>query len=325
MVAACSALFQNDLKRVLAYSTMSQLGYMFMAAGVGAYGAAMFHLVTHAFFKALLFLCAGVVIHALNGEQDMRNMGGLGRVLPGTAFTFAVGAACLAGLPFMSGYFSKDEILTALVQRSDVGVPYLALTLGMVTAFLTAVYIARAFAMTFAGEYRGKGKQAAVLPTTSMVVPLWILALLSVVFGLLEYFASPLERFLAFGGGEGGESFGVMATSGLLAIIGYTWGTKQVNLLKDDAFFAKAAAAGFYFDQFFETVLIWPCKRIALFCRDVVEPVVVRLLPEQLGRLASDASSEVSITQNGLLRSYLLTVLGALVVILWYLLGKGGL
>jgi NADH-quinone oxidoreductase subunit L len=141
---------QNDIKRVLAYSTVSQLGYMFLAMGVSAYAAGIFHLFTHAFFKALLFLGSGAVIHALSGEQDMRNMGGLKNALPITYWTFLIGAIAIAGVPPLAGFFSKDEILF----RTFSGGHLLLWTIGMITALLTATYMFRLVFLTFHGERR---------------------------------------------------------------------------------------------------------------------------------------------------------------------------
>ena len=150
LMAGTIGLVQNDIKRVLAYSTVSQLGYMFLAMGVGAYAAGIFHLYTHAFFKALLFLGSGAVIHALHGEQDLRNMGGLKKHLPITYWTFLIGALAIAGVPFLSGFFSKDEILWKTYAEHH----YLLWGIGMLTALLTATYMFRLVFMAFHGERR---------------------------------------------------------------------------------------------------------------------------------------------------------------------------
>jgi NADH-quinone oxidoreductase subunit L len=157
LMAGTIGLVQNDIKRVLAYSTVSQLGYMFLAMGVGAYAAGIFHLYTHAFFKALLFLGSGAVIHALAGEQDIRNMGGLKKYLPITYWTFLIGAAAIAGVPFLSGFFSKDEILFRTYVGTDVnghqGSPILWFV-AAITSLLTAIYMFRLVFLTFHGERR---------------------------------------------------------------------------------------------------------------------------------------------------------------------------
>jgi NADH-quinone oxidoreductase subunit L len=151
LVAGSSALLQRDIKKVLAYSTVSQLGFMFLALGSGAFVAAIFHLVTHAFFKALLFLGAGSVIHGMHGEQDMHKMGGLARRMPHTFATFLAGAAALSGLPLTSGFFSKDEILASACAR---GGPYVLWVAGLLAAAITAFYTWRMVALTFFGRER---------------------------------------------------------------------------------------------------------------------------------------------------------------------------
>jgi NADH-quinone oxidoreductase subunit L len=156
LMAAAIGLVQTDIKRVLAYSTMSQVGYMFLAAGVGAFGAAVFHLATHAFFKALLFLGSGAVIHALAGEQDMRRMGGLKERMPVTFATMLLAALALAGIPPLAGFFSKDEILSRAL-----GANPLLYVFALATSLLTAVYISRLMALTFFGSYRGPVPAAA--------------------------------------------------------------------------------------------------------------------------------------------------------------------
>jgi NADH-quinone oxidoreductase subunit L len=185
--AASIGLVQNDIKRVLAYSTVSQLGYMFLAVGSGAYVAAIFHLMTHAFFKALLFLGSGSVIEACHHEQDMQKMGGLGRKLPITRTTFMIGALALAGVPIFAGFFSKDEILYSTFTSAGLGWLGKALwVLGAAAALLTAFYITRAVALTFFGEPRDKHihDHAKESPAV-MTVPLVILAGLSTVGGFL--------------------------------------------------------------------------------------------------------------------------------------------
>ncbi len=179
--AASIGLAQNDIKKVLAYSTVSQLGYMFLAAGLGAYSAAIFHLGTHAFFKALLFLCSGSVIHAMGGEQDMRQMGGLKKHMPSTYWTYVIGALAIAGIPGFSGFFSKDEILHAAAGNGQ----WILYTVGLITAGLTAFYMFRSVFLTFHGKFRGTHEQEHHLHESPpvMTIPLWILAVGAVVSG----------------------------------------------------------------------------------------------------------------------------------------------
>lgn len=178
--AATMGLAQTDIKKVLAYSTVSQLGYMFLAAGVGAYGVAVFHLATHAFFKGLMFLGSGSVIHAMGGEQDMRQMGGLRKVLPTTYWTFLVGTLAIAGVPGFAGFFSKDQILASTFAGHKV-----LWMVGLLTAGLTALYMFRLLFMTFWGEFRGSAEQRDHLHESPavMTIPLVVLAVGAVVSG----------------------------------------------------------------------------------------------------------------------------------------------
>jgi NADH-quinone oxidoreductase subunit L len=178
--AATIGLAQTDIKKVLAYSTVSQLGYMFLAAGVGAYGVAIFHLTTHAFFKGLMFLGSGSVIHAMGGEQDMRKMGGLRKVLPTTYWTFLVGTLAIAGVPGFAGFFSKDQILASSFEGHK-----LLWVVGLVTAGLTACYMFRLLFMTFWGDFRGTEEQRSHLHESPpvMTIPLVVLAIGAVVSG----------------------------------------------------------------------------------------------------------------------------------------------
>jgi NADH-quinone oxidoreductase subunit L len=183
--AATIGLVQYDIKRVLAYSTVSQLGYMFLACGVGAFAAGVFHLMTHAFFKALLFLGSGSVIHAMSGEQDMRNMGALKQKLPWTHRTMLVGCIAIAGVPPLAGFFSKDEILWSAFRIGGYGTYVWAM--GFVVAALTAFYMFRLYHLTFSGSFRGTEEQAAHVHESpkTMVVPLQVLAVGSIVAGLV--------------------------------------------------------------------------------------------------------------------------------------------
>lgn len=183
--AAAIAITQNDIKKVLAYSTVSQLGYMFMAIGVGAYAVAIFHLVTHAFFKALLFLGSGSVIHAMSGEQDIRQMGGLRRLIPTTSMTFFIGTLAISGVPLLSGFFSKDEILGS-VYHNGFGVHW---AVALITAVLTAFYMMRLYILTFEGKPRmSKHVKAHVHESPiSMTIPLVVLAVFSIIGGYIGF------------------------------------------------------------------------------------------------------------------------------------------
>jgi NADH-quinone oxidoreductase subunit L len=200
LFAASIGLVQNDIKRVLAYSTVSQLGYMVAACGVGAFTAGVFHLMTHAFFKALLFLGSGSVIHGMSGEQDMRHMGGLRAKMPRTHLTMLIGCVAIAGIPPLAGFFSKDEILWSAYRIGGYG--RTVWVLGAVAAFMTAFYMFRLYLMTFGGTFRGSEEQAAHVhesPAT-MTLPLMVLAVGSVLAGFLGIPA-------ALGGGNWFEHF----------------------------------------------------------------------------------------------------------------------
>ncbi|MFZ4740638.1 MAG: NADH-quinone oxidoreductase subunit L [Bacteroidales bacterium] len=182
LLAASIAIFQNDIKKVLAYSTISQLGYMFAALGVGAFTGAMFHLTTHALFKALLFLAAGSVIHSLGGEQNINKMGGLSKKIKVTTFVFLIACIAISGIPPFSGFFSKDEILSSIFEKNP-----LLWILGIIGAIMTAFYMFRLYFLVFKGTYRGSEETAKHIHESSkiMTIPLIILALLSIIGGIL--------------------------------------------------------------------------------------------------------------------------------------------
>ncbi|HUB30277.1 MAG TPA: NADH-quinone oxidoreductase subunit L [Terracidiphilus sp.] len=222
LFAATIGMVQTDIKRVLAYSTISQLGYMFLGCGVAAYSAAIFHLVTHAFFKALLFLAAGSVIHGLGGEQDMRKMGGLRRQMPITFWTMTAAVLAISGAPGLSGFFSKDAILASAFAAGGLG--KLLWFVGVVTAMLTAFYMFRLWYLTFMGESRNHDAHAHESPL-SMTGPLVLLALLSVCGGWIAIggrfyeFLSPVTGPRAES--PGGTEYALMGLAVLVALIGW--------------------------------------------------------------------------------------------------------
>jgi NADH-quinone oxidoreductase subunit L len=236
--AATIGLVQTDIKKVLAYSTVSQLGYMFLACGVGAFSAGIFHLMTHAFFKALLFLAAGSVIHAMGGEQDMNRMGGLGRKIPWTYVTMLLATFAIAGIPFWAGFFSKDAILFAAFQSRPGGT--VLYVFGLLTALLTSFYMFRLIFLTFGGKPRFDEHKVHVHESPwSMVGPLVVLAVLSTVGGWValpalfqgpDYFANFLGP--VFGGHETGEAAGDIAAHHLeLILAGVAVGAALIGMV----------------------------------------------------------------------------------------------
>jgi NADH-quinone oxidoreductase subunit L len=339
LLAALIALTQFDLKRVLAYSTISQLGYMFMGVGSGAVASGIFHLFTHAFFKALLFLAAGSVMHAMGNVIDMRRFGGLHRLLPQTHWTFLCGAAALAGVPFLtSGFWSKDDILAGLLTASAsrpgvAGALYGALlALGLVTAGLTAFYTFRAYFLTFWGEEKvphEAGHHAHESPPV-MWVPLAVLAVGAIVVGFVnaEPFTRGLNEFLKDGtpqlaaaDWEGVERMTWAARGplwlGSLAFaaagIGGAWWVyvRQPGLAS--RLTAQAPAAyelslnKFYVDEFYDLIVVRPLGLLAELCRGI--DYVVDNLVDLVGRVPGLLGAGFRHTQNGLVQFYALAML----------------
>lgn len=330
LLAATIALKQNDIKKVLAYSTVSQLGYMFLGLGVGAYDGAVFHVMTHAFFKALLFLGAGSVIHAMGGEQDMRKMGGLKKWMPATHITFLLACLAISGIPPFSGFFSKDEILAAAYGKNPV-----YYVIGVFTALLTAFYMFRLYAMTFRGGFRGTHEQEAHLHESpaAMTIPLWILAILAVFGGFLgipEVFAPNahwLGAFLSPVLGEGahgpelarGTEWGLMGVSVVLAVIGVVvaWGrfSRKPDLAEPTGF-GKVLANKWYVDELYNAIIVRPIDLLAQFLvffdKNVIDGIV-----NGVGRLVQYGSRQLRLLQSGLVGGYvLLMVVGILVLFL---------
>jgi NADH-quinone oxidoreductase subunit L len=329
--AATIGLVQSDIKRVLAYSTVSQLGYMFLACGVGAFGAGIFHLMTHAFFKALLFLSAGSVIHAIGGEQDMWRMGGLWSKIKVTAYCMLAGTIAIAGFPPFAGFFSKDAILFAAFNHENNG--KLLYVIGLLAAVLTSFYMFRLMWLTFGGKPRFDEHHAHVHESPkNMTVPLMVLAFLSLVggwFALPAFWGGPnyFAEFLGpvFGGGEltGEEAHRLeLILSGvavLAAIVGLlvAWRMygKEVKRPKLEGFH-KVLYNKYYVDEFYQTVVVEPLLWLS---RNVLWKVVdVGVIDGTVNGVANGAAAigdTVRRTQSGNARSYAVWVLiGAIVV-----------
>ncbi len=338
LFAASIALVQNDIKRVLAYSTVSQLGFMFLAAGVGAYTAAVFHLVTHAFFKALLFLGAGSVIHALDGEQDIRRMGGLRRGLPVTHKTFVVGAAAIAGIPPLAGFFSKDEILYSAfaIGESRGGGLFWLLAAG--AAFMTAFYMFRLVFRVFYGPQPRTGPAAHPHESPRvMTVPLRALALLAAAGGLLgipllshaHLLRSWLGPLLGGGQGEHGEAaleLVLMAISVLVALSGILLAARltlarprvaETLAKRDFPQVYRLLLDKWRVDELYDQLMVGPLRAAALFCWRVVDAAGIDGAVNGAGRLCSRAGGFLRRAQTGLTENYALSMALGVVLILF--------
>ena len=329
LMAATIALVQTDIKRVLAYSTVSQLGYMFLACGVGAFGVAIFHLFTHAFFKALLFLGSGSVIHALSGEQDMRQMGGLRTRIPWTFWTFVAGFLAIAGIPFFSGFYSKDEILIGVWARHG-GLGTALFAVAFFTALLTAFYMSRLLFLTFFGKFRGSHEVEHHLHESpfTMLLPLVILAVGSFAAGYVRVpqVVEPVFR-LEPGHGEHPEWVPIAATvNALLGIaLAYWMYLKRTDLpARLCASFAPLTRIfeskyGFdiAYDGFARNVVVKGSENVLWkwFDAGVIDGLV-----NGLARFAGEVAERARLLETGLVRVYALSVLGGAVALLGYLL-----
>jgi len=330
LLAATIALKQNDIKKVLAYSTVSQLGLMFLALGVGAYTAGVFHVMTHAFFKALLFLGAGSVIHAMHHEQDIMNMGGLRKKLPITHLTFLIGCLAIAGIPPFAGFFSKDEILTAALVKSPV-----LYVLGVMTSLMTAFYMFRLYFLTFAGNFRGTHEQEHHLHESplAMTFPLMVLALLSVVGGwvgipalfakdahLLSSYLSPVL------GNPNGEAhhlshslewslMGVLLTLIVVSILfaGKLYG-KQFKGENTTEGLPGILANKWYVDELYNTIIVKPLDAFAGFLGRVVDNKIIDGLVNGVGKAVQFSGRQMRLLQSGQVGSYILIMMISIIL-----------
>jgi len=336
--AATIGLAQTDIKKVLAYSTVSQLGYMFLAAGLGAYSAAIFHLGTHAFFKALLFLGSGSVIHAMGGEQDMRQMGGLRKALPQTFRTFVVGALAIAGIFPFAGFFSKDEILHAAAANGQ----WVLYAVGLITAALTAFYMFRAVFLTFWGKFRGTHEQEHHLHESppSMTIPLWILAVGALTTGWLGLPGKSnwIHNFLApvilhpAGLPEPAEhelsaiALGLIAFAVAVAAIWYAWTVygKDNGLERGKEWATRSPVLHnllvhkYYVDEIYDTVIVRPLALLSTFFWKGVDMLLIDGAIHT-GAATTEVAGEVGrFSTTGNVRNYALYFfLGVLLLFLW--------
>jgi len=347
--AATIGIAQTDIKKVLAYSTVSQLGYMFMACGVGAFSAGIFHLMTHAFFKGLLFLAAGSVIHAVGGEQDMRKMGGLKSYIPWTFLTMGIATLAISGIPPLAGFWSKDEILWKAYQVS-----WIYWLIGLITAFLTSFYMFRLLYMTFFGDYRGvqvdahghgshgHGEHGQAEPHESpmvMLAPLMILALLSLVGGLMGI-GNHFEHFLApvFGTGETVEAasrvteFLLLGVSVIVAVSGW-WLAYWLYCARPElpqkiadslGGFYEAVVHKYYVDEFYAAVFVRPLidGSTRILWQDVDRKVIDAAV-NNAGAGARHLSDEVRHMQSGNIRSYAGWIAAGSAVVIGFMIWMG--
>lgn len=331
IVAASIALKQNDIKKVLAYSTISQLGYMFLGLGVGAYTGAVFHVMTHAFFKACLFLGAGSVIHAMGNEQDIRIMGGLKKYMPVTHITFLLACLAIAGIPPLSGFFSKDEILVASYEVNP-----LYFYVGVGGALMTAFYMFRLYAMTFQGKFRGVHEQEHHLHESPAAItfPLIVLAVLSVVGGLVgipELFMKDghsLGEFLAPVFAQSAKlktahpvdhniEWMLLIISVVIAVTGVVWGYVKFRknpAIVDATGFGKLLENKWYVDEIYDSIIVRPVRVIGAFFNKFIEKYVVDGLVNGVGRSIQYGSRQIRLLQSGQVGNYILLMVCGILV-----------
>ena len=346
LFAATIALTQNDIKRVIAYSTCSQLGYMFFACGVSAYSAAIFHLATHAFFKALLFLGAGSVIHAMHHEQDMQKMGGIWKKIPFTYAMMWIGSLALAGFPPFAGFYSKDVILeAAFMSESHVG--KLAYAMGISAAFLTAFYSWRLLFLTFHGKTRADKHtfDHAHESPLSMLIPLFVLALGSIAAGFL---GSNIFHMVSAEGNFFADSIFVIEAKsslleeihhspllvkisplivGIIAIaLAYVFYIKKTDLPKKLANAVKPlyklSFNKWYFDEIYEAALVNPTKKLGNFLWRIIDIKFVDGVPNGAAAFCRIMAGRVSKIQTGYIYNYSLWMVLGLIVIIFFLISS---
>ena len=340
LYAATMGLTQTDIKKILAYSTISQLGYMFLAAGVGAFSAAIFHLVTHAFFKALLFLGAGSVIHAMAGEQDIRNLGGLRYRMPVTCWTFVLAAAAIAGIAPASGFFSKDAILWQAYERGHI----VLWAIGFMAAGLTSFYIFRAVGATFFGETNApleKFKRAHESPA-SMIVPMMLLAVLSVFGGLIgvpqvlggvNRIGTWLSRLIAYevshAPEEGAAEMVLMVITLLwslhFAVLGWVIYSQRREwpeaVARRFGFIYRLVANKYYVDEIYDFLIVRPLNWVStkILWQTVDDTFIDGIAVHGTARTVGVWANVVSMAETGVLQQYLLYFLIGAVVVVGYL------
>lgn len=326
LLAATIALKQNDIKKVLAYSTVSQLGFMFMALGMGAYTTAVFHVMTHAFFKALLFLGSGSVIHAMGGEQDIRKMGGLAKKMPITHITFFVGCLAIAGIPGFSGFFSKDEILAATFAHNKA-----IYALGLIGAMMTAFYMFRLYTLTFTGKFRGTHEQEHHLHESpaAITIPLIVLAILSIIGGYvglppvisenhtLTNFLSSVVTNASNHAMEHSTEWMLIAVSTVVAIVfsivGYV--ANKNPKFAENTGLAKVLENKWYIDELYDSVIVKPLHSLSLLLDKYVEKQGIDGGVNGVGRLVRWGGDRVRLLQSGQVGFYIFVMVIGITVL----------
>jgi NADH-quinone oxidoreductase subunit L len=337
--AASIGLVQNDIKKVLAYSTVSQLGYMFMALGVGAWAAGIFHLLAHGFFKGLLFLCSGAVIHSLAGEQDMRNMGGMRKKIKITYWTFVIGALAISGFPGAAGFFSKDAVLGGAFRG---GFWYLWLV-GLIAALMTAFYMFRLIFMTFHGKYRGETKvyDHAHESPPSMTIPLIILAIPSIFTGIvmgfppddghIDHFLEPVFEFATAGEHHvfAGLDLALMGLSALVGISGialaWFFYVKRTDLphkiAEKSGFLYPMLLNKYWVDEIYAAVFVNPLRWVSRWLWHGFDEAGIDGFVNGMARFFRRVGTSLKPTQAGEVHAYLLNMfLGLLLLMVAYLI-----
>jgi NADH-quinone oxidoreductase subunit L len=339
LLAAFMAMRQNDIKKVLAYSTVSQLGFIFVSLGMGGYVAAMFHVTTHAFFKALLFLGSGSVIHAMHHEQDIRKMGGLKKYIPITHITFLIGTCAIAGLPLLSGFFSKDEILAHALHHNVVIYVIMA-----ISALLTAIYMFRLYFVVFHGEFRGDDHTKHHLHESplNMTIPLIVLAVLSVVGGLLnmpslfggnhwltEYLKPTLGNKVAEVHLSDGQTMMLMGVASVLALgalfFAFVKFVKNSSVPETDeqlSGWAKLSANKLYVDELYDFLFVKPVEWVSEALHRFVELLALNKLVEGIAHVIDYTGVVARKWQTGVVSSYLFWMVSGIIGLMVYYIVK---
>lgn len=327
-LAATIALRQNDIKKVLAYSTVSQLGYMFLALGTGAYVAAVFHVMTHAFFKALLFLGSGSVIHAVSGQQDIRYMGGLKKKLPITYFTFLIGCLAIAGIAPFAGFFSKDAILLNVFANGNI----MLYVIGLLTAGLTAFYMFRLLFITFGGSFRGTEEQAHHLHESpaAMTIPLIVLAILSIIGGfigipelfmhggeILSNYLSPVVRSREVEVDHATEWILVALTT-IIAIVAIVIAYIRYRNYKEEKEtpLTSVLENKWYVDELYNAIIVRPLHKLGAFSNTFIEKGTIDALVNGVGRGVNYGGRQLRWLQSGQVGNYVLLMVISMVLLL---------